>query len=326
MSMRNLVPGERILSRRAATDHEPTMVPPIVHQVVRSPGQPLDAATRAFFQPRFSHDFSRVRVHTDAQAAESARAVNALAYSVGPDIVFATGQYVPESDAGRRLLAHELTHVLQDPSGRNARAVSLSSLRVADPADASEREAARNGEQLSSLTAFGRADGNDLTLRRNVTPGAQEKSATTSADTPTAPPTASVTAPTCRDACNKPENFYEQSKAYCKDTKHTGKLHLGNQWKNPDGTRHEHVITSCYREVPRRPPRRCPSGLHVCFDAYGHCGDCHEDSVAPFDRDADGKNCIWSRCSLTHFAADVLHIEQGGRIDIAPPSPRDDLF
>jgi hypothetical protein len=61
-------------------------VPPIVHEVLRSPGQPLDAATRAFFEPRFGHDFSDVRVHTDARAADSALAVNALAYTVGHDV------------------------------------------------------------------------------------------------------------------------------------------------------------------------------------------------------------------------------------------------
>ncbi|MGB9632210.1 MAG: DUF4157 domain-containing protein [Chloroflexaceae bacterium] len=88
-------------------------MPPIVHEVLRSPGQPLDAETRAFMEPRFGHDFSRVRVHTDARAAESARAVNALAYTVGRDVVFGAGQYAPGASAGRRLLAHELAHVVQ---------------------------------------------------------------------------------------------------------------------------------------------------------------------------------------------------------------------
>src|SRR5207244_11233244 len=83
------------------------------HEVLNSPGQPLDESTRAFMEPRFGHDFSRVRVHTDSQAAESARAVNALAYTVGPDIVLGADQYKPGTLAGRRLLAHELTHVLQ---------------------------------------------------------------------------------------------------------------------------------------------------------------------------------------------------------------------
>src|SRR5438067_216314 len=87
-------------------------VSPIVNEVLSS-GQPLDATTRAFFEPRFGHDFSRVRVHTDARAAESARAVNALAYTLGSNIVLASGQYSPTTLAGKKLLAHELTHVLQ---------------------------------------------------------------------------------------------------------------------------------------------------------------------------------------------------------------------
>lgn len=87
--------------------------PPIVHDGRHSPGQPLDAATRAYMEPRLGHDFSRVRVHTDATAARSARAVNALAYTVGKDIVFGAGQYAPGVQSGRRLIAHELSHVTQ---------------------------------------------------------------------------------------------------------------------------------------------------------------------------------------------------------------------
>jgi hypothetical protein len=76
-------------------------------------GQSLDLATRAFMEPRFGHDFSQVRVHTDAKAARSARAINALAYTVGSDIVFGSGCYSPATAPGQRLLAHELAHVLQ---------------------------------------------------------------------------------------------------------------------------------------------------------------------------------------------------------------------
>ncbi len=90
------------------------IAPPIVHDVLRSPGQPLDLKTRAFFEPRFGHDFGNVRVHTDEKAAASARAVNALAYAVGPNVVFAAGQYAPRTDPGQHLLAHELAHVCQD--------------------------------------------------------------------------------------------------------------------------------------------------------------------------------------------------------------------
>jgi hypothetical protein len=92
-------------------------VPPIVHAALGSPGQPLDAATRAFMEPRFGRDLSHVRVHQDQAAAVSARAVNASAYTVGRDVVFGAGRYAPHSESGRRLLAHELTHVVQQARG-----------------------------------------------------------------------------------------------------------------------------------------------------------------------------------------------------------------
>ena len=87
--------------------------PVFVHDVLRSPGRPLDPATRAFMEPRFGHDLSRVRLHTDGRASQSARAVSARAFTVGRDIEFGTGEYTPETAVGRRLLAHELTHVVQ---------------------------------------------------------------------------------------------------------------------------------------------------------------------------------------------------------------------
>jgi Domain of unknown function (DUF4157) len=99
--------------RVQAGDAAQISVPPIVHEVLRSPGQPLDPATRAFMEPRFGHDFSRVRVHSGAAAERSAAKVNAQAYTVGHDIVFAAGRLAPEMPEGRRLLAHELTHVVQ---------------------------------------------------------------------------------------------------------------------------------------------------------------------------------------------------------------------
>ena len=91
--------------------------PPIVHDVLRSPGQPLATQDLDFFGPRFGFDVSRVRVHTGHTAAESAQSVNALAYASGTNIVFAAGQYRPGTEQGRRLLAHELAHVGQQNSG-----------------------------------------------------------------------------------------------------------------------------------------------------------------------------------------------------------------
>lgn len=160
------------LLRRSGEGHF-DRVPPIVHDVLRSQGRPLEASTRGFMEPRFGHDFShasaggalqastgelqvgpvddphereadtvadrvmsessatrmnrgfdfsQVRIHTDACAAESARAVNAAAYTVGRDIVFGEGQYQPNTRQGQRLLAHELTHVAQQSNGPSATA------------------------------------------------------------------------------------------------------------------------------------------------------------------------------------------------------------
>jgi hypothetical protein len=100
------------LQRASAVETADT-APPIVHDVLNSPGRQLDAATRRFMEPRFGCDFGRVRLHTNAKAAESARAVGALAYTVGQDVVFGSGQHMPHTAAGQRLIAHELTHVLQ---------------------------------------------------------------------------------------------------------------------------------------------------------------------------------------------------------------------
>jgi hypothetical protein len=93
-----------------------------VREVLNSAGQPLDRETRAFFEPRFGQDFSQVRTHTDGKAAESARAVNALAYTMGKDIVFGSERYAPGTEVGNRLIAHELTHTLQQ-NGQMARQV-----------------------------------------------------------------------------------------------------------------------------------------------------------------------------------------------------------
>ncbi|HEX6368905.1 MAG TPA: DUF4157 domain-containing protein [Longimicrobium sp.] len=87
--------------------------PDIVHQVLRSPGQPLDGATRARMEARLGHDFSHVRVHADARAQASAQAVGALAYAVGSHVVFGEGQYAPGTGGTQRLVAHELAHVVQ---------------------------------------------------------------------------------------------------------------------------------------------------------------------------------------------------------------------
>jgi len=104
---------EAELQRKRSGPAPVSEAPGIVHEVLRSSGRPLDRATRSFFEPRFGRDFSDVRVHTDDRAAESARDVDSLAYTVGNSIVFRSGSFDPHSTPGRRLLAHELTHVAQ---------------------------------------------------------------------------------------------------------------------------------------------------------------------------------------------------------------------
>jgi hypothetical protein len=101
--------GPSVLARGSA--------PPIVHEVLHSTGQPLDAATRGFFEPRFGQNLNHVRVHADTRAADSATTMGAMAYTVGSNVVFGRDRFSPHSTTGRNLLAHELAHVIQQASG-----------------------------------------------------------------------------------------------------------------------------------------------------------------------------------------------------------------
>ena len=86
-------------------------------QALAGASEPLNSSIRREMEPAFGHDFSQVRVHTDSAASRSARAVNASAYTVGSDVVFGAGRYAPGTREGDRLLAHELTHVVQNGAG-----------------------------------------------------------------------------------------------------------------------------------------------------------------------------------------------------------------
>jgi hypothetical protein len=144
----------------------PAVAPTIVHEVLRSPGQPLDAATRADLEPRFGHDFSKVRIHSDSRAAASARAVAAHAYTVGSDLVFGASRYSPRTESGRKLLAHELTHVVQQ-GGSPGRGGTLA---VGPTGDAYERQADAVANEIASQTA--RASGTESAVRgRDGLPG-----------------------------------------------------------------------------------------------------------------------------------------------------------
>jgi hypothetical protein len=132
-------------------------VPPLVNEVLRSPGQPLDPHTRSFFEPRFNHDFSRVRVHTDAPAAKSALAVNARAYTVGQDVVFGGQQYQPHNSLSRRLLAHELTHVVQQRGSGATGPLTIGSAndRLEQEADLAASQLALGSVAAPTMTTAG---------------------------------------------------------------------------------------------------------------------------------------------------------------------------
>ncbi|WP_410638580.1 DUF4157 domain-containing protein [Amycolatopsis sp. lyj-346] len=124
-----------------------------VHDVVGSGGAPLDAATRTDMEGRFGADFSDVRVHTDAAAHDSAKSVNAQAYTVGSSIVFQRDKYDPASDSGKHMLTHELTHVVQQRSGPVDGTDAGGGVKVSDPSDRFEREAVANADRLMSAPA-----------------------------------------------------------------------------------------------------------------------------------------------------------------------------
>ncbi len=121
-----------------------------VHDVINSGGRPLEPDVRADMEARLGHDFSDVRVHDDSAAAASATAVNAHAYTVGSNVVFQRDKYEPSSQEGKTALAHELTHVVQQRSGPVDGTSAPGGIKISDPSDRFEWEAAANAERAMS--------------------------------------------------------------------------------------------------------------------------------------------------------------------------------
>src|SRR5262245_9133123 len=149
--------------RVPATDKEKTLAPPIVHEVLHASGQPMDPDTRAFFERRFGHDFSRVRVHTGALAAAAARAVDARAFAVDRNLVFGAGQYAPRTAEGKKLLAHELAHVAQQ--GRESASPTVIR-RQPDPRKELDRQLREKETRLAELQSRIQALSDQLTTLR----------------------------------------------------------------------------------------------------------------------------------------------------------------
>jgi hypothetical protein len=131
---------EESLQAKELPGHSLTITPALHTRInaLRGGGQSLPESTRAFMEPRFGHDFSHVRIHTDARAAKTAQAVNARAYTIGQDLVFGSGQYEPGTSEGQKLLAHELTHTIQQ--GMATKGLQ-DGLKITNPSDGTEQEA-----------------------------------------------------------------------------------------------------------------------------------------------------------------------------------------
>jgi hypothetical protein len=134
-----------------ATELEESSQPdqsPVLDVVGRGGGEPLDKGTRLSMERALDTDLSDVRIHQDAAAGASAAAVNAHAYTVGNEVVFQSGKYEPETTEGRRMLAHELTHVVQQRSGPVEGTATGDGIAVSDPDDRFERAAEASADRI----------------------------------------------------------------------------------------------------------------------------------------------------------------------------------
>jgi hypothetical protein len=190
----SISPGPSGLSRKSVAPPTGRTAPRVVHEVLRSPAQPLDAATRAHFEPLVGHDLSPVRLHQGPRAAESAHAVDALAYTVGPDIVFGSGQYAPETAAGRRLLAHELVHVAQQGAAggvlRRAPCRSAAQCKAPNPGDTgrfADKAAAQQAVNAAKLKGAPAGSAGAKSLARNGQRAAAVEALLSAAAIPLAP-------------------------------------------------------------------------------------------------------------------------------------------
>jgi hypothetical protein len=154
-----------------------------VHDVISAGGAPLPADVRADMEGRFGQDFGDVRVHNDGAAHDSAKSVNAQAYTVGSNIVFQRDTYDPASDAGRHMIAHELTHVVQQRTGPVDGTEAGGGVKISDPSDRFERDAVANADRVMSSPApapmpsagVQRLPESDTAVQRDAAPAEEEE-------------------------------------------------------------------------------------------------------------------------------------------------------
>src|SRR5213082_391173 len=138
----------------ALEEQEPSLIKDVVGS---GGGSPLDRDTRGFMESRLGADFSDVRVHTYGKATESARSVQAYAYTVGNDVVFQSDKFAPDSDSGQRMLAHELTHVVQQRSGPVDGTPAAGGIKISHPSDSFEQAAESSADRVMSAQPVGPA-------------------------------------------------------------------------------------------------------------------------------------------------------------------------
>jgi hypothetical protein len=150
-----------------------------VRDVVQSEaGEPLDGTTKGYMESRLGQDFSDVRVHTGGRADESARSINAQAYTVGNDLVFGGGKYQPDTATGQRVIAHELTHVVQQRSGPVEGTEAPGGIKVSDPSDRFEQAAERTADRMMSdptATVSAEATSPSTATAQRAAKGAEEE-------------------------------------------------------------------------------------------------------------------------------------------------------
>jgi Domain of unknown function (DUF4157) len=154
-----------------------------VHDVIASAGAPLPADLRSDMEGRFGQDFGDVRIHNDAAAHASAKSVNAQAYTVGSNIVFQGEKFDPASHAGRHMIAHELTHVVQQRNGPVDGTDAGGGVKISDPSDRFERQAVVNADRVMSAPAPPSGDvqrmveSDPATVQRQDVPAEEEEEA-----------------------------------------------------------------------------------------------------------------------------------------------------
>jgi hypothetical protein len=152
------------IQRKEIGEKDQSEAPLIVSEVLSSAGSPLDDNSRSFMESRFGYDFSAVKIHTGSKAAKSAQSIDALAYTSGSNIVFNNGQYLPDTNQGKKLLAHELAHVVQQSSGNvQTKRIQRECLRTAPGSDETPFVFDRNGQRVAA--EFSDAAGADAFIR-----------------------------------------------------------------------------------------------------------------------------------------------------------------